>query len=347
MPLEQSPTAAVPGNVPLSSTMQGAQTSNVLLKSAVSFQDAVPHAPTQSQESQAPFTSGQILSSAINEQRKQQSQQMIGQARQFFQAQNYGAAFSLVEQVLLLAPADVDALTLKGQLLGVAGRFPEAAAVIDELLRVYPHNPLGWSMRAVALTNLGNHQGALAAIERSLELDAHNPETYALKNTIMANLALVQTQTNKHPQSKFVATDTKRNTSVVFVLGLGLHLLGLFVGLAGFGVLMALRSLPPAVGLLPISVGLTVLCINAARGSFRFGFIHLVLAFLLSFISAGLLGFAYRFEMATIVAQLKLHPSLLVPLVLLGAWLAAAAVIPLLLALGGLISGLISRAQRR
>ncbi len=300
---------------------------------------------TAAPQTQTPFMSGRTLTS--DEPRQQQNQQMIDQARQLFQAQNYEQAFSLVEQVLSLAPADPSALTLKGQLLAVAGRFPEAGVIIDQLIQINPNNAMSWSMRAVALTNMGNHQEALIAVERSLELDSQNPETYALKNTITANIAFVQSQTNKHAQHKFTTPEKRSSTSTVFALGLGLHLLGLLIGFASFAVLIVLRSAPAPVALFLISISLTIMCVNAARGAFRYGFVHLLLALFLSLIAGGILGLAYRVGMTGIINQLKLHPSILVPLIFLTIWLASAAVIPLLLAFGGLVSGIVRRSAKR
>jgi hypothetical protein len=299
-----------------------------------------------------PSPAGQVPISMINKQSKQQSQYMMEQARQCFQAQNYGEAFHLTEQVLRLNPADTSALTLKGQLLGVASRFPEAMPVIDQLLQINPNDALGWSMRAVALTNMGNHQEALAAVERSLELDARNPETYSLKNAIMANMTTMQSQSqsqgpvNQQPVNNFTPTNTKPNGAVVFMTGLGLHILGVIVGFVGFALLIVLRSAPAPVGLSLISIGLAIACVNAARGSFRYGFIHLVLALLLSLIAGGILGAAYKAGLTILMNQINVHPTLLSPLLLLAGWLAILALLPLLLAIGGLISGLIAHTGR-
>ena len=335
-----SPAISVPGSSSNSHTREG----GLLLKQTMDPATLVPQASLQPQP---PIMTGRALSSTIEEQRQQQSQQMIDQAQQFFQAQNYEQAFNLVEQVLRLAPTNTSALRLKGQILGAAGRFPEAGVVIDQLLQVNPDDAMGWSMRAVALTNMGNHQEALTAVERSLELDAQNPETYALKNTITANMAFVQSQVNKLTQNKFIPANKKRSGTAAFALGLGLYVLGLLIGFAGFALLIFLHALPALVGLVLISLSLTILCANAARGSFRYGFIHLLLALLLSLIAGGALGLVYKFGTTAITAQLRLHPSLFVPLFFLLIWLVTIAIIPLLLALGGLISGSISRATKR
>ena len=343
-PVEQSAALSPAVPVPGPSSYSRTRAAGGVLQQTVDPATLIPQVPLLPQ---SPVIPERITPATGEQQRQQQIQQMMNQAQQFFQAQNYEQAFNLTEQVLYLAPADASALTLKGQLLGMVGRFPEAGVVIDQLLQIKPDDAMGWSMRAVALTNMGNHQEALAAIERSLELDAQNPETYALKNTIMANMAFVQSQVNKLTPNKFIPVNEKRSGAAAFALGLGLHLLGLVVGFAGFALLIFLRSLPAPAGLLLISVSLTILCVNAARGAFRYGFIHLLLAILLSLIAGGALGFAYKAGIGTITAQLRVHPSLFVPLFFLLLWLATIAVVPLLLALVGLISGSIRRATKR
>ena len=92
-----------------------------------------------------------------------------------------------------MVPNDIAALTLKGQLLGTAGRLADATATVEQILQNDPNNALAWSMRAVLLSNMGQKQAALSAIERSLEIDASNPESYGIKTRIMENLATTRT----------------------------------------------------------------------------------------------------------------------------------------------------------
>src|SRR2546421_288968 len=59
---------------------------------------------------QGPFTSGHIFAPALEEHRQQQSQQLLAQAQQLLQSQNYGAAFDTVEKALKVLPNDISAL---------------------------------------------------------------------------------------------------------------------------------------------------------------------------------------------------------------------------------------------
>ncbi|WP_338251268.1 tetratricopeptide repeat protein [Dictyobacter halimunensis] len=294
----------------------------------------------------SPSTSGHFLSSALDQQREQQGQQMVAQAQQLFQAQNYGEAFNLVEQVLQNMPNNLPALILKGQLLGTAGRYTEAQQVIEHILQLDPNNAMGWSMQAVVSSNLGQHQQALTAVERSLELDAQNPETYAIKNNIMSNLAVAQTQTPEQSKSKLRSDPEPRKASQGFILGLALSILGIVAGLIGFGLMTFIASIP-YIGLFVICISIGILCVNAARGAFHYGLVLLVETILVSVVLAGILGAMYKVGQASLIHQINLHPSLFMPVLVLVAWLIVSAAVPPVLALGGFVGGFPSRRRQK
>ncbi|GCE02821.1 tetratricopeptide repeat protein [Dictyobacter aurantiacus] len=320
--------------------------SSMLLKKSGPFGAAALTATAPPVQTTSPSTSGHLLSSALEQQREQQSQQMVAQAQQLFQAQNYGEAFNLVEQVLQNMPNNVLALILKGQLLGTAGRYAEAQQVIEHILQLDPNNAMGWSMQAVVSSNLGQHQQALTAVERSLELDAQNPETYAIKNNIMSNLAVAQTQTPEQPKSKQQSDTAPQKASQGFIRGLALSILGIVAGLIGFGLMAFIASIP-YIGLFVICISVAILCVNAARGTFRYGLALLVETILVSVVLAGILGAMYKVGQASLIHQINLHPSLFMPLLALVAWLIIAAAVPPILALGGFVGGFASRQRHK
>src|SRR5262249_37872798 len=84
----------------------------------------------------SPSTSGQISLSTLEQNRKQQCLKLLNQARQLIQMHNLSEAFTIVENILQIAPDYVDALILKGQLLGATGRFQEALTVVTQLLQI-------------------------------------------------------------------------------------------------------------------------------------------------------------------------------------------------------------------
>ncbi|GCE16363.1 tetratricopeptide repeat protein [Dictyobacter kobayashii] len=310
------------------------------------FATVTPTATVPPVQAPAQSTTGQIMSSDLEQQREQQGQQMIARAQQLFQAQNYGEAFNLVEQVLQVMPNDLPALILKGQLLGTAGRYAEAQQTIEHILQLDPNNAMGWSMRAVVFSNLGQHQLALEAVERSLELDAQNPETYAIKNNIMGNLAVAQTQTEDQPKSKLNTTETPINIAHGFMLGLALSILGIVLGLVGIGLLTFVASIP-YIGLFIACIGMAILCVNAAHGSFRYGFALLLETIMVSVALVAVLGGVYKFGQASLIHQINLHPTLFMPTLTLVVWLIIAAIVPLVLALGGFVGGLPTRLRRK
>lgn len=266
-----------------------------------------------------------------------QQQDILQQAQQSYQEQNYEKAFDLVEQALRIAPQDKDALILKGQLLGTAGRYNEARQTVELLLKVDPNNAMGWSMRAVVLSNQGHYKPALESIERSLELDAQNPESYAIKNSITESMALGESQARGSASTgKFKLPAKRTSTGKACLGGLGLNILGILMGGIGFA-LLSVASIPYPVGLVVASLGLAVLVVNATRGAFRYGICFLLLTVLITVL--GLAGLFGLYKKSTVLFdQLSIHPSLLRPITFILLWLIAALTLPLIGSLGGLIS---------
>jgi hypothetical protein len=304
---------------------------------------------TPPQSSQGPFTSGHIFAPALEEHRQQQCKDLLAQAQQFLQGQNYGTAFETVEKALQMQPNDTAALFLKGQLLGTAGHFQEALTIIEQILQIDPNNAMAWSMRAIALSNMGQHQLALTSIERSLELDPDpnsQRERYTIKATIMAKLTEKQ-GSNHGPSPQNLSNNKVHENPRAFFIGVGLHLLGLICGIAGMG-LIIFSHLPTPIGLLVASLGLAVLCISAARGAFRYGLSRLVLTLFICLLIGGILGVTYKLGFTSIMNSLRTDktPTRLLQFLFFAIWMIAAATTPLVLAIGGFFSGLIVRARR-
>lgn len=304
---------------------------------------------TPSFQQQPRTTSGHLHSTKIEQHRQQQSAFLLDQALQQLQMQNGEEALRLTDQALQITPGESSGLTLKGQILGTMGRFPEALAVVDQLRQQQPDNALTWSMGAVLLTNMGRHQEALAAIERSLELDASNPESYAIKTNIMSSIAITQNKDKTLPKNELIASEKRRGEPLSFLLGMGMQFMGLVLGIIG-GLLPIIRpTLPMTLSFLLESVGLAVLCVNAARGAYRHGFMRILVTIFFSLIPIALLGISigYRPAYRKIIFELQAHTAFLLPLLFLGLWLAVAAVVPIILAIIGFISGMIRGVRRR
>lgn len=288
-----------------------------------------------------PSTSGLYL--------RQQVPQLLEQARQLLQAQNYPEAINSVEKALQIAPDEPSALTLKGQILGSMGRFQEALATVDQLGQANPNNPLAWSMRAVLLSNIGQHQAALAAIERSLELNPGDPETYAIKTNIMASLAETSGNGKVQPSSFTPSGDLKRGGPLSFLIGAVLQIAGFLIGSIGMALPILRPGLPVFVGFAIASFGLALLCVNSFRGAYRYGILRLLLTFVVCLVAAGVLAMAYKFgynrivNMVTAPTAVTTQPPLIVSVILFGVWLIAAATIPFLLAIVGFITGMMRR----
>jgi hypothetical protein len=296
----------------------------------------------------SPTASGEMTLSPA----EQQCAMLVKQARHLIQMQNPNEAFNIVEQALRIVPTDVTALVLKGQLLGTVGRFEEAIYVVGLVLQIDPNNALPWSMRAALLTNTGQYHLALQAIERSLELDPNNPETYSIKTSIMGQIAAEQSQDKSKSKSQKLRA-VKRGGPASFWNAAGIQFLGLIIGLAGAALPVIQPKLPPLATLTLQSLGLALLCINAVRGSYLYGFTRFLLTFFISAITAAILGAVVLLGGAThistgrIYTMLQHNPDLLLPLSFLGLWLAVAAALPLLMALFSWIVGFIVGVRRK
>ncbi len=294
-------------------------------------------------------TSGQLRSAEVEQHRQQQSAFLLDSALQQFQAQHPEEALHLTDQALQITPGESAGLTLKGQILGTMGRFPEALTVVDQLRQQEPANALAWSMGAVLLTNMGRHQEALAAIERSLELDASNPESYAIKTNIMASIAIAQNKDKTLPKNELIASEKRRGGPLSFLVSMGLQFVGLLLGIVG-GLLPIIRpTLPITLSFVLESLGLAILCVNAARGAYRYGFLRVLVTLFFSLLPIALLGIslAYRPAYRKIVFELQAHPAFLVPLLFLGLWLVVAAVVPDIIAIIAFIIRVITGVRRR
>ncbi len=293
----------------------------------------------------SPNTSGQLSLTATEQQQLQQRITMLlRQARHLISLQNPGEAFNVVEQILQLDAGNVSALILKGQLLGTVGRFQEAMSAVQQVLRLDPNNALVWSMQAALLTNMGQYQEALEAVELSLELDPKNPETYAIKTRITGQMAAMQTMSGGKNNAPF--EQNNKNTTTFFISA-GLQLLGLILGVVGAILPVLQPNLPLGLAFALESIGLALLCVYAARGAYLYGFVSFIVTLFFSIIPAVALGAAYKLGLTRIMLSIVDHQSLLIPYLFLGTWLAAGAVLPLALAIFGLIGGLVLGVRRK
>jgi hypothetical protein len=105
--------------------------------------------------------------------------------------------------------------------------------------------------------------------------------------------------------------------------------------------------LPIIIALLLESLALAILCVNAARGAYLYGIKRFLFTFVITLLALSILGGLYRLGYNWFTNKVIAFPPLIVPVLFLGFWLVAAAFLPLLAALGGLISGIIVRSRQR
>ena len=342
-------------------TFQGVGESGPLLE-AIS-----PRSATTGQLSASASTSGPISISQVEQNYQQQCSKFMQQARQQVSMQNFSEALRIIEQVLRMAPTFSAAFMLKAQILGSTGRLQEAITANEQLLQIEPANALAWSMYAALLTNTGRLQEALTAIDRSLAIQPGNQEALDMRQTILSGLPA---QTSNQPSAPYAgrwqppgspgspgspgfsgspstALPAARESAASFFISAALQILAFIVGLLGAAIPVLKPSLPLIIGLTLQSLGLAALCVLAARGSFRHGIGRTLFTFLLCLAAAGILGALYKFEYHTLLNKITTLPPLIVPVIFLAAWLVAAASLPLLAGIGGLIGGIVAGVRRK
>ena len=298
---------------------------------------------------------GQATMATVEQNRLQQCQQMLNQARQLVLTQNLQQAYQLTETILQIHPAFVEALILKGQILGAISQFQEALDAIQQVVELDPNNALGWSMAAALLANTGQLPEAMTAADRSLSLDPSNSETISIKEMIREKLAEREADTGKRSRLR-PPQKRPRDDGKSFALAAGIQLLALILGVAGAFLPLLVPSMPQPVALALESVSLAVLTVNAWRGTYLYGFKRLLIPFVFTLLTAGLLAALTSGLLST---RLAIKPTydflvnhvtsfnLLTPMVIMILWMAAAALFPLLASLAGLLAGMIVRARRK
>lgn len=335
-----------PARTPASSTgqftFQGVGESGPLVEESARYAGVA----TTDQLAPPTTTSGQLSLSVMELNRQQQSMKLIQQAKQAISMQNIAEALGLVDQVLQMNPTYVDALTLKGQILGSTGRFQEALATVEQLLQIDPNNALAWSLQAALLMNTGRPLEASAAIERSLTLNPQNPEAQAIRESIQANL-IRSANGAWQPAAPTPQSEVTKENAKSFLLSAALQIFALLTGSAGAALLVLQPHVPIIAGFVLESLSLGLLCTLAARGAFLYGALRFCFTLLLCLISIGALAAIYKLGYHSLVAKVAAFPPLIVPVLFLAFWLIAAAVLPLLLGLGGMLGGVLLGVRKK
>jgi tetratricopeptide (TPR) repeat protein len=272
---------------------------------------------------------------------------MLNQAQQQAQLQNIPAALDIIENLLQIAPDFVDALILKAQLLGTIGYFQDALATANQIVTLDPNNALGWCICASLSANMGQFHEASSAIDRSLALNPNDLEALSLKDAILSNLASNSyAEQDRGPQA--ASTSIRKQGGIKsFLAAAVIQISALIIGIIGASILVIRPQLPIIIAFVLESVALSILCVNAALGAYLYGLKRFLLILAITILTLGILGGLYRFGYHWLVNRVIALPPLIVPVLFLGFWLIAAAFLPLLLALGGLLIGIVTGVRRK
>ena len=136
--------------------------------------------------------------------------------------------------------------------------------------------------------------------------------------------------------SRSVSTSNGKQGGIKsFLIGAVIQIFALLMGAIGASILIVRPQLPIIIAFLLESIALAILCVNAARGTFLYGIQRFLLTFTTSLIALGILGGLYKFGYHWLMNRVITFPPLIVPVLFLGFWLVAAAILPLLASLGG------------
>lgn len=302
-----------------------------------------------------PSGAGQATLDTVEQNRLRQCQQMLSQAKQLVLMQNLQQAYQLTETILQMNPAFVEGLILKAQILGAIGQFQEALDTIQQVVQVDPNHALGWSMAAALLANTGQYHEAMTAADRSLSLDPTNSETISIKAMVREKLAERDADTGKRSRL-LPPLKRPRDTSKSFWLAMGIQLLALLLGIIGTFLPLLISAVPQPVAFVLESISLALLTVNAWRGAYLYGAKRILVPIVFTILTIGLLGALTSGLLSTRLAIkpaynfLVNHVSsfnLLTPLVILIFWMAAAALLPLLAGILGLIAGAVARSRAK
>ena len=298
---------------------------------------------------------GQATLSTMEQNRLQQCQQMLNQAKQLVLMQNLQQAYQLTETILQMNPTFIEGLILKAQILGAIGQFQEALDTVQQVVQIDPDNALGWSMAAALLANTGQLPEAMTAADRSISIDPTNNETISIKEMIREKLAERDADTGKRSRLLPPLKRTRDNGKS-FALAMGIQLGALVVGVIGAFLPLLVPSAPAPVAFVLESLSLALLIVNAWRGTYLYGVKRILIPIVFTLLTAALLG---ALASGLISTRLAIKPAynflvnhvssfnLLTPLVVMILWMAAAALLPLLAGIVGLIVGAIVRAQSK
>ena len=154
---------------------------------------------------------------------------------------------------------------------------------------------------------------------------------------ILANLARNSLFEQDAKSGSETTPTGKQGGAKSFLLGALIQIFALFVGAIGAAILIVRPQLPIIIAFILESFALVILCVNAARGAYHYGIKRFMFTFVITLLALVILGGLYKFGYNWFTNKVIAFPPLIVPVLFLGFWLVAAAFLPLLAALGGLI----------
>jgi tetratricopeptide (TPR) repeat protein len=134
------------------------------------------------------------------------------------QAQDWAAAFLIVDREVALAPKDMDVLAWRARLLTWSGKLSEAEVEYQLILTDSPSDPDNWMGLATVYTQQGRVKEALEALNRAVALDPKRADLRQARDNALRILGSREDAANAHGRTGIAAS--RRDTKQEILLGM-------------------------------------------------------------------------------------------------------------------------------
>ena len=114
-------------------------------------------------------------------------EQLIYHANKLADAGRFAEAAALLDDALHIDPDSADAHSVRAMMMVQLGRYPEAVASVDEVLRLRPDDVEDLGVKGMLFEKMGRRGEALACYERIIEVEPGEIAAYYLKCSMLAD----------------------------------------------------------------------------------------------------------------------------------------------------------------
>ena len=131
------------------------------------------------------------------------------------QAQDWAAAFLIVDHQVALAPKDMDVLAWRARLLTWSGKLSEAEVEYQIILTASPSDPDNWMGVATVYSRQGRVKEALEALNRAVALDPKRADLRVARDNALHVLGSRENAANARERTATVASRTETKQEIL------------------------------------------------------------------------------------------------------------------------------------